>query len=87
MALALYYVMRTDRGWVVRLDERDHGHPTLTSALRAAISAAHRSAEHGHEAQVLVQYPQGPWTVTWTSEDDFRPMVAEASAEGGNEPQ
>ena len=87
MALAIYYVMRTERGWVVRLDDRDHGHPTLTSALRAAITAARRSAEHGHEVQVLVQYPQGPWTVTWTSEDDFRPMMAEASAEAGNEPQ
>lgn len=87
MALAIYYVMRTDRGWVVRLDERDHGHPTLTSALRAAISAARRSAEHGHESQVLVQYPNGPWTVSWTSEDDFKAMVSADSAEIGNEPQ
>lgn len=87
MALALYYVMRGGDGWIVRLDDRDYGHLTLTSALRAAITAARTSAEHGHEAQVLVQSPTGPWTVSWTSEDDMEPVVAALPAEAGNEPQ
>ena len=87
MALALYYVMRGGDGWIVRLDDRDYGHLTLTSALRAAIAAARASAEHGHEAQVLVQSPTGPWTVSWTSEDDMRPVVAALPAEAGNDPQ
>lgn len=87
MALAIYYVMRGGDGWIVRLDDRDYGHLTLTSALRAAIAAARTSAEHGHEVQVLVQSPTGPWTVSWTSEDDMGPVVAALPAEAGNEAQ
>ena len=87
MALAIYYVMRGENGWIVRFDERDYGHHTLTAALRAAIAAARSSAENGHEVQVLVQHPTGPWLVSWTSEDDFRPGVAGPEAEAGNEPE
>ena len=72
MTLAIYYVMRGGDGWIVRLDDRDYGHVTLTSALRAAIIAARASAENGHEVQVLVQSPAGPWVVSWTSEENFR---------------
>lgn len=72
MALAIYYVMRGGDGWIVRFDDRDYGHLTLTSAFRAAITAARASAENGHEVQVLVQSPAGPWVVSWTSEENFR---------------
>lgn len=81
MALAIYYVMRGGDGWIVRFDERDYGHLTLTSALRAAIAAARDSADHGHEVQVLVQRHDGAWTVSWASEDEFRPAVAALPAE------
>jgi hypothetical protein len=81
MALAIYYVMRGGDGWIVRLDDRDYGHTNVTSALRAAIAAARTSAGHGHEVQVLVQRPDGPWSVSWTSEDDFMPAVAGAPAD------
>lgn len=87
MALAIYYVMRGEDGWIVRFDDRDYGHLTLTSALRAAIAAARTSAGHGHEVQVLVQSPTGPWIVSWTSEDDFMPVVAAAAEEVGDAPQ
>lgn len=80
MALAIYYVMRGGDGWIVRLDDRDYGHTNVTSALRAAIAAARASAEHGHEVQVLVQRPDGPWSVSWTSEDDFMPAVEGVAA-------
>ncbi|TMJ11582.1 MAG: hypothetical protein E6G94_15695 [Alphaproteobacteria bacterium] len=69
MALALYYVLRGGDRWIVRLDERDYGHDSLTSALKAAFAAAGASAADGHEVQVLVQRPDGSWEVSWTSED------------------
>ncbi|MGA9580869.1 MAG: hypothetical protein WBR13_02735 [Allosphingosinicella sp.] len=71
MALAIYYLMRGEDGWIVRFEERDYGHETLTSAIRASIAAARASAANGHEAQVLVQWPDGAWVVTWTSEENF----------------
>ena len=73
MAVAIYYVLRGDDHWIVRFDERDYGHNSLTSALRAAIEAARASTRHGHHVQVLVQWPDKSWVVTWTSEDDFTP--------------
>lgn len=81
MAFALYYVLRGEDQWIVRFDDRDYGHNSLTSALRAAISAARSSAEHGHEVQVLVQRPDKSWSVTWTSEDDFPPVAKAFEAE------
>ena len=87
MALAIYYVMRGEEAWIVRFDDRDYGHGTLASAMKAALSAARSSAEHGHEVQVLVQWPDGAWVVSWTSEEDFRALAAEAPAEAGNEPR
>ena len=81
MALAIYYVMRGGDGWIVRFDDRDYGHLTLTSALRAAIAAARDSAGHGHEAQVLVQRHDGAWTVSWASEEELKPAVAALPAE------
>lgn len=73
MALAVYYVLRGGDGWIVRLDDRDYGHNTLTSALRASIAAARASAADGHEVEVLVQRPDGAWVVSWTSEENFKP--------------
>ena len=88
MALAIYYVMRGEKGaWVVRFDDRDFGHDTLTSALRAAIAAARTSAGHGHEAQVLVQWPDGAWAVSWASEDDMAPVLEALPAAAADEPR
>jgi hypothetical protein len=73
MTVAIYYVMRGERGWVIRFDDREYGHNTLTSALRASIAAARASAADGHEVEVLVQRPDGAWVVSWTSEENFKP--------------
>lgn len=81
MTLAIYYIQRGEDHWVIRFGERHYGHNSLTSALKAAIAAARSSAETGHEAQVLVQWPDGAWVVTWTSEDDFAPIVETEGAE------
>jgi hypothetical protein len=81
MTPAIYYVLRGDEGWIIRFNDRDYGHNSLTSALKAAISAARSSAEHGHEVQVLVQRPDKSWSVTWTSEDDFPPVAEAIQAE------
>jgi hypothetical protein len=75
MALAIYYVMRGEDGWIIRFDEREYGHETLASAMKAAIAAARGSAASGHEVQVLVQWPDGAWVVSWTSEENFRPTA------------
>ncbi|HEY5722386.1 MAG TPA: hypothetical protein VIT45_08695 [Allosphingosinicella sp.] len=71
MALAVYFIQRGEDHWIVRFDDRSYGHDTLASALRSTIAAARSSSENGHDAQVLVQWPDGSWVVTWTSEDDF----------------
>lgn len=81
MAIAIYYIMRSEDQWIIRLDDRDYGHNSLTSALRAAIAAARASSEQGHDAQILVQRADSSWAVTWTSEDDFEPL-AEAGGPG-----
>jgi hypothetical protein len=75
MALAIYYVMRGEDGWAVRFGDRDYGHDTLASAMKAAVAAARSSAAAGHEVQVLVQWPDGAWVVTWTSEENFTPAA------------
>jgi hypothetical protein len=80
MALAIYYVLRGEDHWIVRFDDRDYGHNSLTSALRAAVAAARTSTQHGHEAQVLVQWPDNSWVVTWTSEEDFEPVAVAPGA-------
>ncbi|HET9638407.1 MAG TPA: hypothetical protein VFP12_04295 [Allosphingosinicella sp.] len=75
MTTAIYYVMRGEEGWIIRFDDRHYGHSSLTAAMRAAIAAARSSAASGHEAQVLVQWPDGAWVVSWTSEENFPPAV------------
>lgn len=83
MALAIYYIQRGEDQWIIRFGDRDYGHNSLTAALKAAIAAARSSAEQGHEAQVLVQWPDGAWVVTWTSEDDFLPALEAVGGETG----
>ncbi len=78
MALAVYYVMRGEDGWVIRFGDCEYGHDTLTAAFGASIAAARASAENGHEVQVLVQRPDGAWAVSWTSEEDFEPATGAA---------
>ena len=82
MALAIYYVMRGENGWIIRFDDREYGHNTLTSAMRASIAAARASAANGHEVQILVRWPDGSWVVSWTSEDNFQPEDQAPGAEG-----
>ncbi len=76
MALAVYFILRKNENWVIRFDERNYGHNSLTSALKAAIAAARGSAACGHEAEVIVQRPDRSWAVTWTSADDLEPSRA-----------
>ena len=82
MGVAVYFVLRGEEGWIVRFDGRDYGHQTHISALRAAIAAARSSAENGHESQVLVQWPDGAWVVTWASEDESEPAALPADEPG-----
>lgn len=82
MALAVYFIQHGDDHWIVRFNDRHYGHDTLASALRATIAAARTSSENGHDAQVLVQWPDGSWVVTWTSEDDFEAAGGAAPGEG-----
>jgi hypothetical protein len=84
MALAVYFVLRGEDCWAVRFEDRHYGHDSLTSALRAAIAAARASADHGHEAQVLVRWPDNSWAVTWTSEEDYE--AAEGSGDESPSP-
>ena len=87
MAHAIYYVMRGGDKWIIRFDDRDYGHNSLTAALQAAIAAARTSTEHGHDVQVLVQRPDTSWVVTWTSEDDFWTATAALRGEREGEPE
>ena len=76
MALAVYFILRGEDHWVVRFNDRNFGHDTLTAAVTAATKAARCSSENGHQAQVLVQWPDGSWVVSWTTEDNYRPGAA-----------
>src|SRR5690349_4108320 len=76
MALAIYFILHSNNHWIVRFDDRNYGHNSLTSALRAAVIAARGSAFLGHEAEVIVQRPDRSWAVTWTSAEDFAPSPA-----------
>ena len=87
MAVAIYYVMRGEEHWIIRFDGRDYGHPTLAAAMKAALAAARTSAENGHEVQVLVQWPDNTWVVSWTSEDDFKAESAAVPTEVPQQPQ
>jgi hypothetical protein len=71
MAAVVYYVMPAESGWVIKFGDRLFGHETVTGAMRAAVAAARSSSGNGHEAQVLVQMPDGAWNVAWASEDDY----------------
>jgi hypothetical protein len=81
MALAAYFILRGEDHWVVRFGKRNYGHDSLTSAVTAAIKAARTSSENGHDAQVLVQWPDGSWVVSWTTEENFKLGPAGASRE------
>ena len=87
MAVAIYYVLRGEDHWIIRFNERDYGHNTLTSALKSAIAAARTSTEDGHDVQILVQWPDNSWVVTWTSEDDFSPATEAPEGDLGSEPR
>jgi len=83
MALAVYFVLRTNDHWLVRFDDRNYGHNSLTSALKSAMTAARGSAILGHEAEVIVQRPDRSWAVTWTSAEDFaEPRAARVEGRG-----
>lgn len=88
MALAIYFVLRCEDRWIVRLDDRDFGHISLTAAVKAAIAAARASAEQGHETEVLVQRPDRSWLVSWTSMEDFgwSRRFSSACGDGGPRP-
>ena len=71
MPAVVYYVMPAESGWVIKFGDRLFGHETVTGAMRAAVAAARSSSGNGHDAQVLVQMPDGAWNVAWASEDDY----------------
>ena len=73
MALSYYYVLSDGPQWKVRHNERDYPYDTQPRALKAAIIAAHQAGKDGHDAQVLVQGPDGEWQAEWTYRYDPYP--------------
>lgn len=65
MANAKYHVAKNADRWNVRYDGQDYPYESHGSAVLAAVKAAIRATEQGHEAEVLVQGVDGKWRTEW----------------------
>lgn len=73
MARAHYYVLSNGGARKVRHNEKDYPYSTQQDAMRAAVDAAHKSDQKGHDAQVLVQGQNGQFRTEWTYGHDPYP--------------
>jgi hypothetical protein len=60
-----YYVLKEADRWTVRYDEKDYRYESHSEAVRAAVNAASKASDNGHEAEVLVQGVDGKWRTEW----------------------
>jgi hypothetical protein len=66
MARAHYYVVRHRSQWRIKFEDQDFGpYMTQRDAVVAAVTAAHRVGQHGHDARVLVQEGESHYRTEW----------------------
>jgi hypothetical protein len=74
MARAHYFVVLHQGEWKINLDGKHYGpYTTQRDAIRAAVDAAHKAGQQGHDAQVLVQGENNQFRTEWTYGNDPYP--------------
>lgn len=74
MARIHYYVVLHSGQWKIKLDDKHYGpYATQADAIRAAVDAAHKAGENGHDAQVRVQGTNNQFRTEWTYGHDPYP--------------
>lgn len=73
MAKSVYYILSSGSQWKIKYNEKDFHYSTQAGAIRAAVDAAHKAGQLGHDAQVLIQGREGQWRTEWTYGHDPYP--------------
>jgi len=74
MARYQYFVVFHEQEWKITFESKHYGpYATQALAIRAAIDAAHETAEKGNDAQVLVQGLNNQFRIEWTYGHDPYP--------------
>jgi len=74
MARVQYIVVRHQGQWKISHEGKHHGpYDTQRAAIRAAVDAAHKAGQQGHDAQVLVQGEDNKFRTEWTYGHDPYP--------------
>lgn len=74
MARALYFVVKNQTGWHVKLNGQQYGpYSSQAIAMKAALAAAQKAGEMGHEAFVVVQGADNQFRTEWTYGRDAYP--------------
>lgn len=67
MARAQYFVVKNQSGWCVKLMGEQYGpYSSQAVAVKAAVAAAQKAGELGHDAQVVVQGADNQFRTEWT---------------------
>lgn len=76
----VYYVLRRDRQWTIKLRDRHYGpYESQAAAIRDAIDAAHQLGKtNPNGAQVLVQVEGDRFHTQWTYGTDPYPPPPQA---------
>ena len=75
MATAHYYVILQEGQWRIEYNDQQFGpYATEHAAIAAAVDAAHKMGEKGHDAQVRVLGENNQSRTEWTyGVDPYRP--------------
>lgn len=74
MARAQYFVVLHENQWKIKFDGKHYGpYDTQKAAIRAAVDAAHKAGQNGHDAQVLIQGQNNQFRTEWAYGNDPYP--------------
>jgi Uncharacterized protein conserved in bacteria (DUF2188) len=74
MARTQYVVVIHNGEWKISFDGKHYGpYATQKSAIRAAVDAAHKAGNQGHDSQVLIQGENNKFRTEWTYGNDPYP--------------
>jgi hypothetical protein len=74
MARVQYIVVLHNGEWKINHEGKHYGpYTTQRLAIRAAVDAAHKAGQQGHDAQVLVQGQDNKFRTEWTYGNDLYP--------------
>ena len=69
-----YFVVIHNGEWKISFEGKHYGpYNTQSSAIRAAVDAAHEAGKNGRDSQVLVQNQQAQFRTEWTYGHDPYP--------------